>query len=237
MAEKRRYQLGCSLWFSKKGAISTLWGECFPSMHLNELRFSTQVRCTACCLFSRCSNLWRHRDLIPSKLSSGWWAPEDANRHYLPALVGGIMPDPYIKQNAYPSEPTSSCPLHLHNETQDTSGTHFLSRNIRGISVVPSTALPPQNFFLQHSWCPGMSVRLYLPFATEPGGTGSACPASFLQILFLETLSSAPPFFPLFLLSPPLLKPGWTWAQGTKDFKNSDSLVQAVIPQIIGNSW
>lgn len=141
------YQLGCFLQLNKKTTLSNLWRKSVPNICLKELRLSTEMGCTAHCLFPRCSNLWVCRELTSSTLSWGRWALRTWIGIVCLRSVGGIMPDSSVSTLHILLNPTSNCALHLHIQAQGISGTGFLSLNIRGISVVPSTALPLQDHF------------------------------------------------------------------------------------------
>lgn len=147
--------------------------------------------------------------------------------------------------------PTSSCTLHHHTQAQGFSGTRFLSLNIRGISVFTPTALPQQDHFsptlmltghVYQSWCSanlsrGVTYQAALATCHRTWWQRKCMSYSLLanSVPWNSRLSSLPP---LSLLSPPAQKAGLIWAQDAEeDFNemNSDSLLHAVIPQILRN--
>lgn len=134
------------------------------------------------------------------------------------------MPDPYVKQNAYPSGPHLQLPSSSPQSGPRHFWTHFLSLNISRISMVPSTALPPQSlssptFMVPwHDYQPWRSVHLsqgmisqaLLAICHRTWWQRKCMSCSLLVNPVLGNSLLCQSLHPLSLLSP-LLKAGFTW--------------------------
>lgn len=164
------------------------------------------------------------------------------------------MPDSYVKHTAHPSEPY----LQLHSSSLYASLRLFWNPfplpEHQGNLSVPSHCSARAGPFFSNTHAARARLPVMMLCRPQPGNGQQAalatCHRTWWQrkCMSYSLLANSVPWnsrlssslAPLSPLSPPVLKAGLIWAQvAEEDFNemNSDSLLYAVIPQILRNPW